>query len=350
MTDKQLAEELVNCPKLISFDEEEISLENAIKEIEDALENSPYGNGWFLKEKDLIYCEKEWVGSDNILIFENENSLRDEAILWWENVLENEEVAVNAEQVLNEGFTNKTNEAVKEDWIDAEIDMFQSNPEDALLNFQHLQDKYEKYKSDADALYDELYEIADAWDEVRYIMKGLKKSKEKPERDAAKRGEKLVVLLLANESSKKQAVDIMDALADLDESDENYQQDLANLIATLNAAYDGVKDAYDKKEEEWQDKKEETSDWYRDDLPKEIASAVEEKERGAIDRNYHGDMRAYLVGNHDYDDVYILENYFEGMDIEVYAEWIVSVNGIGHGIDDYDGQFHKACKLIWVHH
>jgi len=350
MTDKELAEELANCPELISFDEEETSLEEAIKEIEDALDDSPYGEGWILRGKDLYYCEKEWTGSDDILIFGDEDALADEAISWWKNALEGDESAVNVEDAVREGFTNKTNERVKDDWLDAEIDMYQSSPEDALSTFQHLQDKYDEYEADTDALYDELYEIEDAWGEVKWVMKGLKKSKEKPERDATKRGEKLVVLLLAGESSKAQAVELMEALAELDEDDENYQQDLANLIATLNAAYDGVKKAYDKKEEEWQDKKEEAADWYRDDLPAEIASAVEEYTGQHIDLNYHGDMHAYLKYEHGFEDDYILENYFDGVDYYEYAEWIVQTNGAGHGLDSYDGEIHKACKLVWVHY
>ena len=353
MTDKQIAEELANCLELISFDEEEISLEDAIKEIEDALEDSPYENGWLLRKKNLIYCEKEWTGSDNILIFGEEDSLRDEAILWWENAIGDnikESVKEHAEQVLIEGFTNKTNEQVKEEWLDGEIDSYQRSPEDALSTFQVLQDLHDQYDYEVHKLDEELYDINELMFEVADLIRGLKKSKEKPSKESTEQGKKLSTLLLGNEMSKRQGMEILETFLELDESSENYQQELANTTGIIDSAYAGVKEAYDKKNEELQEKREEFKDWYRNDLPREIASTVGELLGQKIDSSYRGDMHTYLKYEYGFDDAYILENYFAGMDIEAYAEWVVNTEGIGHGIDHYDGQFHKSCDLIWVHY
>lgn len=345
MDKRKLAEEISKCSDLITYDEEEISPEEAISEIEDALESSDYGGyGYVLKSKSLIYCEKEWGGSDDILVFEDEEDAEKEAEEYWATSMENDSGLISAEQAASNGFLNKSDSEVMDEWIEGEVEHYTNHTDDALSSFQSLQDKADAWEEAVDKLEEELYEINDSWDEVKYYMKGMKKPKGRPSRDAEKNGEKLAVLLL-NENGKKQAVRLMESLSDID---KNNPQEVADLYALLNKVYDVVKDAHDTKDDELIDKKQEAKEWHRDELPELIEEEVKDRIKYDVQVSYNGDMYSYLEMEFGMESDHIIENYFDGIDLKAYAEYIVSMDGAG-SMDSYDGSVHESCGLVWLH-
>jgi chromosome segregation ATPase len=288
--------------------------------------------------------KKNWVGSDTVLIFEDMEDAEKEAKEYWRDSLEGDSGLVNMEEAGRNGFLNKSHKEVEDDWVEGEVETYQKDPDDAISDFQSLSDKNDEWTEEIESIEEELDNINDGWDEIKYLMKGMRKPKEKPSRKSISHGEKITVLLMSDDAGKRQAVELLEALADIDENDP---QEVADLYGMLDKAYDTMKDAYDEKDDELTDKKDDYKDWYQNDLIDLIADEVEDQVRSDIQMNYHGDMFSYLTMHYGLDEENVIENYYNGIDYEAYAEHIVDHGGAGT-LNSYDGNIYEECGLVWL--
>lgn len=344
---KELAEKILDCDDLITWDSGTISREEAIEEIEDALDSSPYGGyGYTLSSSDLIYVEKNWIGSDTVLIFEDSDDAEEEAKEYWANSFEGDFALVNVEDAASNGFLNRSNKQVEDEWVQGEIEHYQRDVDDAISRFQSISDENDKWTEEIESIEEELDDLNEGWDEIKYLMKGMRKPKGKPSRESLTRGEKITTLLMSDNAGRRQAVDLLEALADIDESDP---QQVADLYGMLDKAYDIMKEAVDEKDDELSDKKSDYQDWYGDDLIDLIGDEVDDYVRDDIQMNYNGDMYSYLTMQYGIDAEHVVENYFNGIDYKAYAEYIVDHDGVG-SMNSYDGNVHEDCGLVWLHY
>lgn len=353
MTPQQIAETLIDCEELISYDEEE-SLIALVSELKSALSVTDIGHGWKLDGDKLSLATLE-VRSDSILIFEDESDLYNEEVAYLTDSMENDSGFVNPEEAAEEGYLNKSNSEVRDEWIAGEIEHYQNHKDDAINNHIELYDKQQAFESKIDELQDRVDDLdsilGDLSIEIKYLKKIRLKTRVKPSRKAHSMGEKLGSLLAADDSALvRQGQTLVEGLVELDDEASDYEQQVVDTIETLNSAYDVVDTEKGEFDSELSDAEQELKDWLRMDIYDEIAELVKDEVRSNIDISYHGDMYAFLTMEIGFESQHVIDNYFEGIDYGEYAKWLVGNEQAGRFLDGYDGESHEDCGLIWVHH